>query len=454
MVTDPTRRIRQYEHDSPLAGDLRHALQDLAALPPSTDIPYLTVSLDWQPQGSDPGREPAEEPRRSERRSVHDVQGVTRRPARQQVEREAEELLSGYGPRGAAWESLQADLEQILSFLDEDLNPAAQGVFIVACSAQDVFEALPLGLPIVTSVTAGPTPALSQLTRLVEDYPAYAVLLADQAEATLSVISQATSDQSLFLESSTYPRKQQQGGWSQRRFQARADERINAFARDIAEETHTALDEVGVGMLILAGDEVITSALDAAWHPTVKERIVGTLRLDITTPEHELIEATMPVALAAEREREAAAVRQLQDAIGAAGPGAAGAVDTLMALQRGQVETLLVVDDFTGPGWADYALSASGVGAVPAEHPLGGEQDALVPIALEEEMVRLALQTGAEVQIIHTAVPVGSAEEQPIPEAGSPPPRTEAAEALDGLGGVGALLRFTLENETPTDSEA
>lgn len=453
MATDPIQRVREREHETALDLNARSALVRLAALPPSTGAPYLSLSLDWRAEGADPGRAPSPAPRPSERRSGRDDGfrgGTSRRPSRQQFEREVAEVVAGHGPRGVAFESLSADVERIAAYLDEELDPAAQGVFVVACSAAGIFEPLALGLPVPTRLAVGPTPALAGLARLVDDHPTYAVLLADQHEATLSFITQATRGQSVALDSTDYPRKQKQGGWSQRRFQSRADERIAAFARGIAEETGRALDEAGVGMLIVAGDEVITSALDASFHRGVKERIVGTLRLDIGATEQDLIAAALPLVEQAERDREAEAVSALGDVLGAGGPGAAGAEETLAGLLAGQVATLVMVEDFAAPGWADFSFPLYGVGAVPVEHPAGGDAAALVPVALEEELVRLAALTGAEIQIVHAAVPVGLAEGQAIPEPGSPQPRTDAATALDKLDGVGALLRFALDADQPT----
>jgi hypothetical protein len=450
VATNPIQRIRDHAHDSPLDLDAARTLGQLATLPPSTAAPYLSLSLDWRPQGSDPGRAPASEPRPSERRSGRDDgfrEGTSRRPSRQVFEREVAKVIEGYGPRGAAFDSLTADIERIGTFLDEELNPAAQGIFIVACSAAGVFEPLALGLPLPTRLAVGPTPALGALARLIEDHPAYAVLLADQHEATLSFITQATRGQSVALESTDYPRKQQQGGWSQRRFQARADERVAAFARGIADEVARALDETGVDLLVVAGDEVITSALDPAFHPTVKERIIETIRLDNRASEREIVEATHPLAEQAEREREISAAAAVRDAVGAGGLGVAGAEATVTALQAGQVETLVIGDDFAAGGWADYGLPVYGVGEPPSEHPAGGDPADLVAIALEEEVIRLALLTGAEVQIVHSAVPLDWVEGAAIPEAGTLPPRSEAATLLDELGGIGAVLRFALDDE-------
>lgn len=200
-------------------------------------------------------------------------------------------------------------------------------------------------------------------------------------------------------------------------------------------------------MLLIAGDEVITSALDDAFHPGVKDRIVGQLRLDIRIDEHELIAETQPVAERAARDREADIVERLQNAVGAGGQGATGAEDTLIALQAGQVDTLIMNDNFSGTGWADYSLPAYGVGTIPERHPLGGDPNAMVPVTLEDEFVRLALQSGASVMIIHSDVPVPDNEVRDLPDTEDGPPRTPASEVLQDHAGVGALLRYVMDEE-------
>jgi hypothetical protein len=444
MATDPIRRVRAREHEVPVTFGIREALDRLAALPPSLDAPYLTVSLDWTPEGGDPGREALPEPRPSERRARRGEIGASRRPARRTLDREIEQMLASQEPRGEALESLSADAARIAAFLDDELDPAAQGAFIVACAAHDVFAPFAFALPMQTQLTVGPTPALSSLARLADDHPAYAVLLADQHQATLSKIRRAARGRSVWLESSDWPRKQQTGGLSQRRLQSRAEERVAAFARGIAEETERTLDDAGIDMLVVAGDEVITSALDAAFTKSVADRIVGVIRLDIQASEQEMIEATLPLVTQVERDQELAAVRAVAAGVAADGLAVAGAAAVLRALQTGQVATLVIADDFAAEGWADYGRDVYGVGAVPEKHPIGGDTAEVTPIALEEELIRLSIRTGAEIEIIHTSVPFDQTEESIIPAAGSPPPRSEAATILDDLGGVGALLRFTV----------
>jgi hypothetical protein len=454
MATDPVQQIRELEHDTPLAMDLSATLARLAALPPSTEAPYLTVSLDWRPEGSAPGRFEAPEPKRSERRAPREEDGAPRRPAWEQLRRDLDETVHSYGPRGAAFESLTADMERLTTYLDEELDPAATGVVVIACHHQGVFEPVPLDLPVDSGFTVGPIPSLRQLARAADDYPPYAIIAADQRDAVLWLMEGQTWDRGVELEASGYPRKQQQGGWSQRRYQNRADERVEAFARTIAEETRRAFEEVNAPVkyeyLIVATAEPMSTALNGAFHESIKQRILGQLQLPIEADITEIAAEAEPLIEEAERKREMEAVQAVRDGVGAGGKGVAGAQDTITALETGQVMTLVMNDDFSQPGWADYTLPLYGVGSPPREHPAGGDVANLVPTMVEDEVVRLALQIGAEVQLVRSAVPVGAEEQAQIPDADEPTPRSEAARALDELGGIGAILRYALDEGRPT----
>ena len=429
MATDPVRGIRRYDADHPLLIDVESKLSRLAALPPSFEVPYLTLGLDWQPEGSDPQL----------------------RPAQPFVESERNRLLGEYPLRSAAHESLSADFEKILAYLDEDVDPSAQGVIIFTCSAQDVFVPVPLPVPVPNFATVSVTPALSTLTKIVEDAPPYAVLVLDQVNANLMIVDQGTRRQSVRVLGNDYPRRQHTGWWSQRRLQARAEERINAFVRSVAEETRRELEATGVKHLILAGDQQITSLFVDMAAKAVQDAIDATIPMESNATEPEVIAATLRVAEEAEREREAETVRRIENGAGPGGGAVTGPVDTLTALQTGQVMTLAMNDDFSAPGWADYTLPMYGAGAPPSTHPAGGDVKNLVGVPLEEEIVRLAIQTGAEVEIIHTTVSATDLNNnQSAANGNADVPRLEAAQALDRLGGVGAILRYTLSEDQST----
>jgi release factor family 10 len=458
VATDPVKHIRDFEHESPLALDLPSTLARLAALPPSAEAPYLTVCFDAREEGSDPGRTPPPPPLRSQmhNRVVRDRPGVPRRPARQELQQWLDDLLAKHQPHTPAHESIAEDASRIVNYVDHELDPAARGLILIACNGQGVFEPTPLDIPISACLTAGPVPSLRPMVHAADDFPLFAVIVADQREAVLWLFARETWQSGIEVEADGYPRKQAQGGWSQKRYQDRADVRVEAFAKTVADETFREIydrDQRGipaekVAYLIVAADEPMATALEAQFHEIVKRRIIGRIHLPIDAGVNEVVAATLPLVERAERQREAENVQAVRDGVGTQLNGAAGADATLKALQLGQVLTLVMNDDFSQPGWADYTYPVYGVGAPPSVHPAGGDVANIVPTMLEDEMIRLALQTDATIELVQTAAPVSAGELERVPEASEPLPRSEAAKALDALGGVGAVFRYEL---TPAD---
>lgn len=200
--------------------------------------------------------------------------------------------------------------------------------------------------------------------------------------------------------------------------------------------------------MILAGEDVNTTALMEELHSTIQERVVGSIRMDIRASEKDLIEATLPLIDDAERLRERELVQMLADGIGSGGLAASGVDATLSALQLGQVETLVISDDLHAAGWADFELNVFGSGLTPSQHPAGGDPDNIVPDSLEQELIRLALTTKADIEIVQTTSTRHAADLEAVPDAGEELPRSGAARQLDGLGAVGALLRFAMDEAT------
>ena len=76
MATDPTQRIRRRRLASPFALGAEDFLERVSNLEPSADTPYLTVTVDWRPEGSSPGRAEPEEVKRSQRRSGRRLRAI------------------------------------------------------------------------------------------------------------------------------------------------------------------------------------------------------------------------------------------------------------------------------------------------------------------------------------------------------------------------------------------
>lgn len=426
---------------SALTPGLHDILQALAALPPQTEVPYVTVSVDWTVDGWAPGKTFGAEAKASQRRAGGNAQdhGTTRRMGRNEIAHLLKRLVDEHGPRGRLFDAFLASSELIMHFLDHELDPSAHGAFVVAHAPSGLLETIALGMPIPTALAVGPTPALSKVARQIEDHPPYAVLLGDQQQANLTVVTRSRPAGSLSLTGSRWPKHQKQGG-AQHRYQERAENRIETFVKDVAAVAEREVQALGIGMLVVAGDEVFTSAMQAGITPHLRERVAATIALDIRSSESEITAATMPIIERAERAQELADAQAVHGAIASDNRGAGGAIAVLQALDSGQVRKLVMNEDVALAGWADFTLGLYGVGPMPEEHPAGGDVAHLVAIDLDEELIRQALQTGAAIEIIDIEVAVDGAH---VPKAGEAMPRSEAATILDQFGGVAALLRFS-----------
>jgi peptide subunit release factor 1 (eRF1) len=169
--------------------------------------------------------------------------------------------------------------------------------------------------------------------------------------------------------------------------------------------------EDGVERIVLAGDEVIIPVLLNQLPKHLTDRIIDILRIDITTPEHEILRATTAALREHDGETDAQQVGHLLDQFRARQLAVVGAQATIAALTLGQVDTLIVTaaqDAVHDDGDPDAAV---------ADGPDGNSSDGT---SIAEQVVRLARTTGAHVAFI------------------------EDPALLADVGGVGAMLRYRL----------
>ena len=439
MATDPVRHIRKRHLGHAFNLALDGVIARIAALPPALETPYLTVTANWSPEGTNPGRIVNEPPKASQRGRLDSrTETSPSRPARTELKALGESLLADYEARSVARESVEADLERIANALENDLPESASGAVIVANHGAGVFILTPLGLPVETSLSAGAVPAIRTLVRVAEDNEPFGVLVTGQHESTLTFFIQHSPLDQLAVIANGWPRKQASGALNQRRYQQRADERMDAKARVVADEVRSALADNGVEKLIVSVSSSMANSLDSAWHDDVRHTILDWIQVAPHATDFDLAAQAYPIVTAAERNDEMAAVLEVEDAVGQQSLGRSGAEAVAVTLARGQVELLVINDDFQAEGWVDPDFAIAGVGAHPAEHPAGGDPAAMFDVELGDEFIRMALNQGARVEVVHSR-PLDA----PSLEGGGAERRSEAATRLDALGGVGVVLRFT-----------
>jgi peptide chain release factor subunit 1 len=334
------------------------------------------------------------------------------------VRRELKARAKRWTMRTPERESFDRDAERINDYLRDELRPSANGAAIFACSAErDFFEAAQFDAPITENyLYTSYQPSVYPLARFIDHYPPYVALLADTNVAHLYVFGAGEEMEQRNIVNPNVHRTMI-GGWSQARFQRHIDNIRTHHAKEVVEELDRLTREENIERIVLAGDEVIIPMLREQLPPRLEQMVIDTLRLDVTTPEHEMMKASFEAVRAHDARKDAEKIEKLLDKHLGSGYAVTGARDTLIALTLGQVEEMFlsaseqdVRDDLTGK-------AAELIPSFPEAVEGNGRARSA---AIADELVARARQTDADVTFI------------------------ENATKLAACGGVGAKLRFRL----------
>ncbi|HEX8558526.1 MAG TPA: Vms1/Ankzf1 family peptidyl-tRNA hydrolase [Pyrinomonadaceae bacterium] len=330
-------------------------------------------------------------------------------------------------------ESFDRDVERINEYLRDELRPETNGVAVFACAgADDFFEAVQTAAPIENHrLYIYNQPHLYPLARLMDQFPRYAVLVADTNRARLFVFGRGKALSSDEIQN-VKTRGAKVGGWSQMRYQRHLEQYHLQHAKEVADQLEQVVREDDVQHIILAGDEVIIPKLREQFSKAVAEKVVDVLSLDINAPEHEVLAESMEVIREHDAQSDAEKVQQLLDDYRAGGLAVVGSTDTLEALAMGQVEELVISaqqQNVEGDREDVAILSDAEV----VEPVVAGEDGGTVAniepdsVIVAADLVARARQTSARITFI------------------------EDPALLEEVGGCGAFLRYRIQPQT-TDS--
>ena len=258
------------------------------------------------------------------------------------VRKELAARAERYPARSRERESLERDAELIRTYLGQALRPAANGVALFACaSANEFFEAVQLDAPVEEhQLFVSSLPHVYPLARLHDQYRRFTVLLADSHTARLFVFETGTRIEQRNLTHSKV-RRSAGGGSAQGRYQ-RHVEHEQLHRAKAAVDLLKPLKEQRSDPIVLAGDEVMVPVIRDQLPKHLAERVAAILPLDIRTPEAEILRAGLDAVRAWDAREDVERVTRLRDALGGHGLGVAGIKPTRAALDRGQVQELIL----------------------------------------------------------------------------------------------------------------
>jgi len=300
------------------------------------------------------------------------------------------EIRKTFLPRGDDLDSFEADVARIEGFVQDEMQPSTEGLAIFACNGLGVWETIEVGSPFEIQVTVASRPDLYQLAKLEDEFERAVVGVIDTNTARLYVYEYgALSEAGGPDDDPVHYQKRDTGGWSQARYQRHIDKHRKDFADEIVQAIGDLVEREDAHHVVLAGDQVVMSHLNRAMPKALAEKVTGVFQADIRANVNEIAAEVAPIMEQAERDAGMSVVERLVGEVRRGGLGVAGVEATGKALENGQVDTLVIDEREVGP-------------------------------VERKELVRLAVTTAADVEVVEDAPP------------------------LAALGGVGALLRYRL----------
>ena len=322
------------------------------------------------------------------------------------LRKELAERVKTYGSSGPEQESLEKDAARIRERV-AGVDKASNGLAIFACSGADFFEAVELAVPIDGHrLHVSDQPHLYPLARLLDEYPRFAVLIADTNSARIFVVA-ANAVEETDAVKGTKTRKNKVGGWSQARYQRHIENYHVHHAKEVVDALARLVQTESVKGIIIAGDEVIVPLLKEQFPKEIADLVIDVVKLDIRAPEKLIVEKTIAAMRDKDAEGDRERVDQLLGAYRGNGLATVGVENTRAALELGQVDQLVI----TG---VPEAITVKG--AADADGPTGRSAEERVA----DDLIVKARQTAATVRFI------------------------EDPALLESVGGVGAFLRFKL----------
>ncbi|MDO8679594.1 MAG: VLRF1 family aeRF1-type release factor [Acidobacteriota bacterium] len=317
-------------------------------------------------------------------------------------------------------QSFEQDHERIRAYLGNEVNRSSKGVAIFASAGAGLFEAIQVDAPIDQHwLFIGSVPHLYPLARLIDTYPRYAAVILDTNKAQIFVFGLGSTERTEQV-TSKKTRRTSKGGWSQARYQRRADNVHEKHIKEVIETLDKLVREEQLQHIVIAGDEVALSILRNELPKQLTEKLVDITKWDRTAGEQEILQASLDALRDKDAETDIEKVEEMLNAWRSGGLGVAGTEATMRALQNGQVDELVIAasPETLKPMQNLPDDSAPGEVVADTSAPQGPADESR--LKLSDELVTRAQQTAARVRFI------------------------EDANLLADVGGVGALLRYRI----------
>jgi peptide chain release factor subunit 1 len=312
-------------------------------------------------------------------------------------------------------QAIRTDFDRIRRYYDREFSRGgAQGLVIFAATLDGFWHTLALTEAVEDDIRVGTRLYLTPLVPLVGRGEGAVVVAIGRERGQILRLRAGRLEEAEDL-SDSQPRRHDQGGWSQARYQRHIDNLALGHLREVAEHLDRLVrSERGVRVVVVAADEA-SAEFSELLSRDAAAVVIGHVSAEAHAGAPQLLELVTPILEERRAAEERETVERWREEVGRNGRAAAGWAPTLEAASDGRVELLLYQDGADRSVWLCPAcgrLAAAG-GAC-----------ALDGTALEER------SDGLDLAVHQTLRHGGTAWS------------LQHVQDLEPLEGIGAILRF------------
>ncbi|HEX9055781.1 MAG TPA: VLRF1 family aeRF1-type release factor [Gemmatimonadales bacterium] len=254
--------------------------------------------------------------------------------------------------------AVERDLERIEARVERPANlPHTSGLAIFACEELALFAVVPLRRVHRTRLVLDDTPWIRELVAAERESESMLTVLVDRTHARFFevTVGEAVELPSVITPAGRggkfFPDREDAPGVGEKRYHQRIEEERHRHYADIVAELERLAAQRPVRGIVIAGPQDHTAALTRFLPTDLAQRLLGTAALNPTAlSPSEVQAASFRVAEEHDRAATAVLVASMEHSVGT-GWAVNGARETLAALGRGQVRTLLIREDLEGAGF-------------------------------------------------------------------------------------------------------
>jgi peptide chain release factor subunit 1 len=292
---------------------------------------------------------------------------------------------------------VEEDVQRILGFLKMDFKGKARGLAIFASGGTGLWQVFRLPVSVPDRCVVNHRPYVLPMLKLVDEGKRYCIVVADKAKARVFTMYQGEiSERTEIFD--LVPGWHKQGGLAQARFQRHIKDAANKHLKHVADTVFEFYKREGFGHLIIGGAQEVRTRLFRIMHSYLQRKLAGYVTVEVASGPSEVLAAVRPIEAETETRRSEKVARAL---LGDSDQGyitVTGLKDTVRALEKGRVHTLVMVDGEVIEGC--LCDDCGGVDVLGAEkcpycaRKVGREGD------ISEHLAVLAVQQDAEVSYV------------------------------------------------------